>query len=149
MTGERRQTALGATAAARLIAKLNNHTLARDRLTGDERYMVANSSVADVTGGDGPAALGFAAYLLAWAADLVTEVTRHDDGHHTPGPAIRHLLTAAGHLLGGYIDAHGTPGFELDGRRYVVVTGSAGADEALLHLRDAAQMIERLVAPGQ
>jgi len=110
MTGEPRQTALGATAAARLIAKLNNHTLARDRLTGDERYMVANSSVADVTGGDGPAALGFAAYLLAWAADLVTEVTRHDDGHHTPGPAIRHLLTAAGHLLGGYIDAHGTPG---------------------------------------
>ncbi len=41
------------------------------------------------------------------------------------------------------------PPFELDGRRYVVVTGSAGADEALLHLRDAAQMIERLVAPGQ
>ncbi len=40
------------------------------------------------------------------------------------------------------------PPFELDGRRYVVVTGSAGADEALLHLRDAAQMIERLVAPG-
>ncbi len=145
MTGERQQTALAAASAALLLAKLNNRPLDRGHLSDDERYMVAISPVTNVTGGDGPAGLAFAAYLLAWAADLVTEATRDDDGHHTPGPAIRHLLSAAQHLLGSYIDAHETPGFELDGTVYRAVSGYAGADEALLHMRAAAEMIERLL----
>jgi len=48
-------------------------------------------------------------------------------------------------LLGSYIDAHGTPGFELDGTVYRAVSGYAGADEALLHMRAAAEMIGRLL----
>ncbi len=145
MTTERQQTALAALATALLINKSTNHTRTRDQLTRDERYMAAVSPVSDVTGGDGPAGLVFAAALLAWAADVVTETTRSDDGHHTPGPAIRHLLGAAQHLLGGYIDALSEPGFELDGKFYVAGTGYAGADEALREMREAADMIQRLV----
>jgi hypothetical protein len=111
--------------------------------------MAAVSTVADVTSADGPSGLAFAAALLAWATDVVTEVTRNDDGHHTPGPAIRHLLTAVQHLIGGYIDAHTGGGMELDGRVYRIVEGYAGADDALREMREATEMIRRLLPPAE
>ena len=86
MTTDRQRTALAATAATVLLAKLNNHLLDVDQLNEAERYMLSTSPVADVTSGDGPAGLAFAAYLLLWAGDVITEVTRNDTtGHHTPG----------------------------------------------------------------
>jgi hypothetical protein len=60
MTTERQQTALAATAATVLLAKLNNHLLEVDQLNEAERYMLSTSPVADVTSGDGPASLAFA-----------------------------------------------------------------------------------------
>jgi hypothetical protein len=153
MTTDRQRSALAATAATALIAKLSNHTLSVDQLTDAERYMLNVSPVADVSGGDGPSGLAFAAYLLAWANDVITEVTRGDaTGHHTPGPAIRELLTAVALLLETCQRAHEAPGFEVGGEVGGTAYHSVAAPEvrsALEHLREAAAAVERLAGPGR
>lgn len=58
-------------------------------------------------------------------------------GHHTPGPAVRHLLAAAELLLETYQQAHDAAG--LRGQRYGLQGGrGAPFDQVLGHLRDAA-----------
>ena len=149
MTTDRQQTALAATAATVLLAKLNNHTLSVDKLSSTERYMLHVSPVSDVTGGDGPAGLAFAAFLLHWANDLLSEITRDDaTGHHTPGPAIRELLAAALELLDTYQRAHEAPGFEVDGTVYLSVQAPE-IRSALEHLANAAAAVERLTGAGE
>jgi hypothetical protein len=148
MTTDRQQTALAATAATVLLAKLNNHLLDVDQLNEAERYMLSTSPVADVTSGDGPAGLAFAAYLLHWAGDVIAEVTRKDTtGHYTPGPAIRELLAAVALLLETYQRAHEIPGIELGGTVYLPVEAPE-VHSALEHLRKAAAVIERLAGGG-
>lgn len=143
---ERQRTALAAVAVMALVARLNNHTLTEDVLSGADRLRMHTAAAHHVIAEDDvPGLLSIAVMMLSWGRDITTIVTSGADDDVSPGPTLTSLLAAVLELVMMYYNAFSDPdGIVLDGRLYA--TGDPDLYRRVVgHIMDAN---ERVLALG-
>lgn len=152
MTDARTVTALLAVLSAWVNCYQTVNDFQYDRLTLDEMEMLVTSAESEVL----PvieaephltaiAAMNSALWRIQWAALTIEEVGRTPHALN-PADGIAALLRAAALLITEWREAHGKPGFTIDGRNFSPTTG----EYALLarrEIRTAQDVITRIVGP--
>jgi hypothetical protein len=145
MTEERQRTVLLALLVSYSLGHLNNHAIAVDPLTPEERYRLHVSATADMTDGDAGGALSLMLLQVLWARDVVAEVGTNA-GDASLLPAVTDLLMAAMALLDVSAVAQREDGFVLDDQVYHTVK-DAPYDMVGHHIAGAVAHLASLAGP--
>lgn len=152
MTDDRKVTALLAVLSAWVNCYQSVNDFNHDRLTLDEMKMLVSSAESEVLPfvEDEPhltavAAMNSALWRIQWAALTIEEIGRKPHAMN-PADGIAALLRAAALLITEWRDAHGKPGFSLDGRTFSSTSGEY-ALQARREIRTAQDAINRIVGP--
>ncbi|MER7857164.1 hypothetical protein ABTZ98_32180 [Streptomyces bacillaris] len=152
MTGERQVTALLAVLAAWVNCYQTVNDYNHDRLSLDEVRMLVASAESEVwpfVEGEESltaiAAMNSALWRIQWAALTIQEIGRSPHALN-PSEGIAALLRAAGCLITEWREAHGQPGFILDGHTFSTSKGEY-ALQARREIRTAQDVITRIVGP--
>ena len=150
MTPERQQSVLLSLLSVHVSGILNNHLIAVDPMTADERYMLNVSTASEVIdGGDAASALSLALYQLIIARDLITEAGRDAAPGESPRHAAVPLIHAAMELIDIWVAAMASgSSFSVGGRKYSMLA-DAPMDKVLAEVLKAAEGIKAMYGPRE